>query len=155
MRRAWPVVCQHCKKTFYSERAGYRDVKFCSRQCHYASRKTTIISCVCAQCFKVFEVPLGRYNGAPTKFCSVACHNKSMTAREEGLTSSQQWKKNNIEKVRAHWKLNQAVRSGKIKKQPCEICKDTIVHAHHDDYTKPLDVRWLCPACHFYFTDHK
>ncbi|WP_218650451.1 hypothetical protein [Brevundimonas sp. P7753] len=30
----------------------------------------------------------------------------------------------------------------------CEVCSATRVDAHHDDYSRPLDVRWLCRAHH-------
>ena len=52
--------------------------------------------------------------------------------------------------VRAHNALARAKTKGKIvKKDNCENCdSDFAVLAHHDDYLKPLDVRWLCQACH-------
>ena len=50
-------------------------------------------------------------------------------------------------KVRAKEAIKRAVRRGDIVRQPCEICGSTAV-AHHDDYDKPLDVRWLCPSHH-------
>lgn len=40
------------------------------------------------------------------------------------------------------------IRSGRLIKQPCEVCGSKIVEAHHDDYEKPLDVRWLCKKHH-------
>ncbi len=47
------------------------------------------------------------------------------------------------EKAKAHDAVNNAVRDGRLKKQPC-YCGETIVEAHHEDYSKPLDVEWLC-----------
>jgi len=42
-----------------------------------------------------------------------------------------------------------ATKRGELVKQPCEVCGTTQnVHAHHDDYKKPLEVRWLCAKDH-------
>lgn len=30
----------------------------------------------------------------------------------------------------------------------CEACGHDNVKPHHPDYTEPLNVIWLCPACH-------
>jgi len=45
--------------------------------------------------------------------------------------------------------VNNAVRDKKLYQDPCESCGETNnIHGHHDDYLKPLNVRWLCAACH-------
>jgi len=52
-------------------------------------------------------------------------------------------------KYKAHCMVSNAVRDKKLFKEPCEVCGDEDrLHAHHDDYLKPLEVRWLCPAHH-------
>jgi hypothetical protein len=49
------------------------------------------------------------------------------------------------DKAHAHRAVQNAIRAGKLLRQPCEVCRTTIkVQAHHHDYSKPLDVRWLC-----------
>jgi len=41
------------------------------------------------------------------------------------------------------------IKTGRLVRQPCEKCNTTDkVEAHHDDYTKPMDVRWLCRKHH-------
>lgn len=56
----------------------------------------------------------------------------------------------NPEKRAAHVALGNALRRGKvIRPAQCEGCGQAgRVHAHHDDYSRPLDVRWLCVPCH-------
>lgn len=44
--------------------------------------------------------------------------------------------------------LNHALKMGKIKRMPCEICGSMKSQAHHSDYNKPLDVMWLCRKHH-------
>jgi hypothetical protein len=45
--------------------------------------------------------------------------------------------------------LNHAIRDGKVRRQPCEIsgCVEW-PEAHHDDYDKSLEVKWLCFVHH-------
>lgn len=51
-------------------------------------------------------------------------------------------------KYKAKNMVNNAVRDHKLFREPCETCGHEETHAHHDDYLKPLNVRWLCPIHH-------
>jgi len=48
----------------------------------------------------------------------------------------------------SHYYVGNAIRDGRLKKKPCEVCGKKKVHAHHDDYYKPMDIRWLCIQHH-------
>lgn len=62
--------------------------------------------------------------------------------------NSERWRRENPERYKAHTAVHNAIRDGRLHRQPCENCGETKVHAHHDDYEKPLEVRWLCAVCH-------
>jgi len=53
-------------------------------------------------------------------------------------------------KRRAMWMVNNRKRSGTIvPPDACERCGSAgPLQAHHPDYSKPLDVVWLCTTCH-------
>ena len=57
------------------------------------------------------------------------------------------------EKIGARTDLNNAVRDGRIQRQPCRDCGSPDTHGHHHDYSRPLDVIWLCPEHHI--AEHK
>lgn len=53
------------------------------------------------------------------------------------------------EKERAHRLTRRAIKKGILKAKPCERCNFAFgIQAHHEDYSKPLDVTWLCIKCH-------
>jgi hypothetical protein len=58
------------------------------------------------------------------------------------------WIARNPDKRRAHYTLNGAVRDGCVQKMPCADCGSDFSQAHHEDYSKPLEVTWLCAKCH-------
>ena len=42
-----------------------------------------------------------------------------------------------------------AIKTGKLTRQPCEVCgKGGVTQAHHDDYDYPFQIRWLCRRHH-------
>jgi len=64
--------------------------------------------------------------------------------------ASYKWKQDHPDGMKAHLKISYALRAGNIKKPLlCSNChKQKRLSAHHDDYSKPLDVKWLCWSCH-------
>jgi len=62
------------------------------------------------------------------------------------------------EKTAAQKIFNEAVRRGQlVRPDTCEACGQkpalnrlgrSSIQGHHDDYSKPLEVRWLCQPCH-------
>lgn len=59
------------------------------------------------------------------------------------------YRRRNPEKIKAQNLLNYAIRKGELQRGRCEGCGTGVrVHAHHHDYSKPLEVRWLCYRCH-------
>lgn len=51
-------------------------------------------------------------------------------------------------KYKARTEAHNAITLGKLVKRPCEVCGNPETDAHHDDYLKPLSVRWLCRKHH-------
>ena len=52
---------------------------------------------------------------------------------------------------RAHHTLQNAVRYGKIERQPCGVCREGKVEGHHHQGYEPehyLDIKWLCSKHH-------
>lgn len=58
------------------------------------------------------------------------------------------FRRENPEKVKAQLLVKSAIRNGTLKRLPCEKCGEVKTDAHHEDYTKPLEVRWLCKVHH-------
>lgn len=74
--------------------------------------------------------------------------NINAASRLKSDTRQADWRRANPKKYAAHIAVQRALNQGKIAKQPCEICADPKVDAHHDDYSQPLRVRWLCRSHH-------
>jgi len=54
------------------------------------------------------------------------------------------------EKRAARVALGNTLRDGRVvRPEHCEMCATACApHGHHDDYSKPLDVLWVCTTCH-------
>lgn len=51
-------------------------------------------------------------------------------------------------KIIARAAVNNALKAGKIQKEPCVVCGDQNSHGHHEDYSKHLELVWYCPKHH-------
>ena len=54
----------------------------------------------------------------------------------------------NPEKYKARTIVRGAIRNGSLVRKNCSVCGDKKSQAHHPNYNEPLNVVWLCSACH-------
>jgi hypothetical protein len=101
----------------------------------------------CKECVKT-AVRLNRKKNAGYYRAYDRKRQKSKVRQASTQAVARRWRENNPEKYKAHTALNNAIRDGRLKKRPCEVCRRRDSHAHHADYSKPLEVRWLCPVHH-------
>jgi hypothetical protein len=71
--------------------------------------------------------------------------------RHLGDEAFQEWLRtrtlNKTSKASARAYANVYKRRGILKQQPCR-CGSPDTQMHHRDYSRPLDVEWLCRKCH-------
>jgi hypothetical protein len=110
------------------------------------------------------------------KFCRAACrsvYGQSARGWESRKQRQERWSKSEAgrasgrkhaakrhsqhpEQASARRRVDVAVRAGRLLvPKSCEGCGEMErrhprrnLQAHHDDYSKPLEVRWLCQKCH-------
>lgn len=97
---------------------------------------------LCSWCNIVIE------NFKKKTFCKSCSAKYNREWRKKNIPSDDQRFKDNIRIKTYH-----AIRSGKLIRKPCEVCGEIKVQAHHDDYNKTYDVRWLCWKHHREFHD--
>ena len=142
------------------------DFKKYKRTFKYPAREA-----VCPKCDTSFKILIGHRN---QKCCSWECLKHGRTPEEQRafcrdmklkyyatpkgksiikkIVANQSKKDRNNLKRNARAAISRHLKKGSIiKPHACVECKETRVvrlEAHHDDYRKPLDVRWLCTVCH-------
>jgi ribosomal protein S27AE len=101
----------------------------------------------CKQCAKKYDD--ARAN-LPHRVSARLQYSKTENYRLSHNAANHKWEKSNQKKKSASCSVNNAVRDHKIEKPThCSECNtETQLHGHHDDYNKPLEVRWLCSKCH-------
>lgn len=81
-------------------------------------------------------------------------HNKKFQAENKKWYNDyyKKYRKNGLARAKfiARSKVYTAIKSRKlVKPEECEKChKNLPLEGHHDDYSKPLEVKWLCKKCH-------
>lgn len=90
-------------------------------------------------------------------------YGREKSREDKSLKRVRKWHKNNRDRIKPHaakWRANNkpkrvahrqvatAIEKGMLTKKPCEVCGSLKVHAHHEDYSKPLEIIWLCQKHH-------
>ena len=74
--------------------------------------------------------------------------NRTEDRKRQRSESQKRYAERNPDKKKARSMVGNAIRDGRLERKPCCLCGAEKSQAHHHDYSKPLDVRWLCFKCH-------
>lgn len=146
-------TCLSCNTTFtkpiHTSLKRWEVVKYCSIACSSKAKEDKVYF-NCHQCGKEHSIKPSHIDRSEYKFCSKKCFAffRSNLPKERqprfGTGHSPEERK---KRIKARGILNHYLRDNRVQRPKCEICNE-IAEAHHDDYDKPLDVKWLCRKHH-------
>ncbi|MBW7392000.1 hypothetical protein [Escherichia coli] len=111
---------------------------------------------VCKECTKKrvteYQKGIGKliHNNACKKY------NKSEKGKVALIKARENYLESHRQRQQARWSVKRAIKSGKLcRPTTCQKCNSKChPDAHHCDYSKPLEVMWLCKACHVEWHKH-
>lgn len=116
------------------------------------SQRYSSASRACKHCKAVFWSESGRQMVCAN--CKRAATRERMrqwiarNPNEHRARSAASWKPRAKDRQNATAAVYRAIKRGDLTRGCCEVCGTDAVQAHHDDYGKPLQVRWLCRPHH-------
>lgn len=84
----------------------------------------------------------------PARIAAIRAYAQTEGGKAARIRARRKYNERNPVKRDARNKVAYALKRGKLQPQPCEKCGEGKAQAHHDDYAKPLVVRWLCTTHH-------
>lgn len=94
----------------------------------------------CSRC----DEPLGDRLGRG-RYCRKCNNEASARSRKPYAELSEERRRRQIARSYA----NVCLKRGKISRSPCIKCGTSEnLHMHHHDYSKPLEIEWMCRPCH-------
>ena len=87
---------------------------------------------------------------SPKRVSSTKRYRSSELGKQTAYKGNARYRARNQNKYDAHKRVTAALASGKlVRPLTCEQCGGSFkIQAHHEDYSRPLDVSWLCEPCH-------
>ena len=145
-------ICRECKRLWRERLA--------QRQCNVVVAFKVCYQCNASKPLSAFnrhaQSPLGHWNVC--KVCRRQQNQewyKNRGGKETVRRNVKAWRKrtgypgwSDAQHEHARNLAQAALRRGKLRRQPCEICGDTRSQMHHPDYAKPLEVKFLCQRHH-------
>jgi len=78
-------------------------------------------------------------------------YRSKLSTKISEANKSKEFREQFPDKRKAQWAVTNAIRDGKLVREPCLVCKKEFAEGHHEDYSKPLEVMWLCKSCHYWW----
>lgn len=120
----------------------------------YASNKTKCKECVkaAATANRLENIERVRSHdrlrgSMPHRVSARIAYQKTTAFAQSHRAAAQRWQASHPERRKANVIVGNAMKAGKLEPQPCWCCGNK-AEAHHPDYSRPLDVVWLCPPHH-------
>ena len=121
------LICKVCEISFVKEHTPLRIPVTCSKKCRNILGGRAAIN---------KNRPRGEN------------HIKWKGGKENRISYMNNYKETFPERVKARAIVYTSLRKKRILRQPCEVCGNIKSEAHHEDYSRPLFIRWLCRMHH-------